>query len=129
MQAGADPNAEDEAGARPIDAAASMQESGVVELLLPLTTPAPTGDWTVPWLLKHAEPPPSAEGHHCGCGHSHEPGHEHAHGPHVDEEHVRALALQLLPPALRGPVCRGHEVCALPCDRVRQVVKQRSLSE
>ena len=89
MQAGADPDAEDEAGARPIDAAASMQERGVVELLLPVTTPAASGDWTVQWLLEHAEPPPSAEGNQCGCGHAHEPGHEHAHGPHV-EEHVRA---------------------------------------
>ena len=86
-QAGAAPNAEDHAGARPIDAAASMQERGVVELLLPLTAPAASGDWTVDWLLEHAEAPPSTKEDQCGCGHAHEPG-AHVHGPHADEAPV-----------------------------------------
>ena len=109
MQAGADPNAEDEAGARPIDAAASMQERGVVELLLPVTRPAASGDWTVQWLLEHAEPPPSVEEHQCGCGHAHEPGHEHAHGPHVEEEHVRAWRCTCCLPILRSLGCQPVE--------------------
>ena len=83
----------------------------MVELLLPVTTPAASGDWTVQWLLEHAEPPPSAEGHQCGCGHAHEPGHEHAHGPHVEEEHVRAWRCTPCLLAYFPTLCWNHEVC------------------
>ncbi len=107
MQAGGDPNAKDQAGARPIDAAASMQERGVVELLLPLTAPAASGDWTTDWLLEHAEAPPSMEENQCGCGHAHEPG-AHGHGPHVDEAPV-------CNPCCASPRLGHMLVLALPC--------------
>lgn len=82
MQAGADPNAEDQAGARPIDAAACVGERRVVELLLPITEPSASGEWTADWLLEHAEPLPHVGGgHQCDCGHSHEHGDGHAHEP------------------------------------------------
>jgi hypothetical protein len=110
VQAGADPNTEDEAGARPIDAAASTRERAVVELLLPVTKPAPSGDWTASWLLEHAERAAQVPEHsHCGCGHSHGPGHEHAHAPDTDEVAPTASA--------RPGCCCRRDRAGMPASR------------
>ena len=51
IQAGADPNAEDEEGSKAIQAAASAGHKDIVEHLLPLTTPIAGKDWTLESLL------------------------------------------------------------------------------
>jgi len=56
-QAGADPDAADDSGAKPIAAAAAAGEREVVEALFPLTTrPADSGaaDWSVTGLMDGA---------------------------------------------------------------------------
>jgi hypothetical protein len=52
--------------------------AGVVELLLPVTKPAPGQEWSVDALLRDAKP---ARQEHCGgcCGHDHHHDHQHEH--------------------------------------------------
>ena len=79
-QAGADPDAKEQTGARPIDSAAGAQEKAVVELLLPRTSPGDDHEWTVDALMVHAASQEQHQHQHnscCGCGHEHE---------HVDEQ-------------------------------------------
>lgn len=57
VQGGANPNAEDAGGQKPIHAAAAEQHREVVELLLPLTAPDndSSADWTVDGVIQEAQ--------------------------------------------------------------------------
>lgn len=57
MQGGANPNAEDEGGQKPIHAAAAEQHRDIVELLLPLTAPDDdsSAEWTVDGIIQEAQ--------------------------------------------------------------------------
>lgn len=79
LQAGADANAKEEGGARPIDAAASAQQRGIVELLLPCTSPSEGAEWTIDAVMEAAAEQQHHHQHHqhqhdgcCGCSHDHE---------------------------------------------------------
>ena len=81
MQAGADPAAVDQVGARPLEAAAEAAAREVVETLLPLTPPPPgwAGEWSTVTVMDAAHgaprgsplPSAAAEGAPVGCGGSH----------------------------------------------------------
>ena len=82
MQAGADADAEEQGGARPIEAAASAQQRDVVELLLPHTSPRKGVQWTVDAVMEAAAEQQQHHHQHqhdgcCGCSHEHE---------HVEEQ-------------------------------------------
>ena len=57
LQGGANPNAEDEGGQKPIHAAAAEQHRDIVELLLPLTAPEDdsSSEWTVDGIIQEAQ--------------------------------------------------------------------------
>ena len=57
LQGGANPNAEDAGGQKPIHAAAAEQHRQVVELLLPLTAPDDdsSASWTVDGVIQEAQ--------------------------------------------------------------------------
>lgn len=57
LQGGANPNAEDAGGQKPIHAAAAEQHREAVELLLPLTAPDSdsSADWTVDGVIQEAQ--------------------------------------------------------------------------
>ena len=57
VQGGADSNAEDEGGQKPIHAAAAEQHRDIVQLLLPLTAPHhdSSGEWTVDGIMQEAQ--------------------------------------------------------------------------
>ena len=57
LKGGADPNAEDEGGQKPIHAAAAEQHRDIVELLLPLTAPDAdsSAEWTVDGVIQEAQ--------------------------------------------------------------------------
>ena len=57
MQGGADANAEDVGGQKPIHAAAAEQHREIVELLLPLTSPDQdnASNWTVDGIIQEAQ--------------------------------------------------------------------------
>ena len=87
LQAGADADAKEQGGARPIDAAASAQQRDVVELLLPCTTPSKGAKWTAGAVMEAAaEQQQQQHQHHqhdgcCGCSHEHEHEHEEQQVP------------------------------------------------
>ena len=57
LQGGANPNAEDAGGQKPIHAAAAEQHRQVVEVLLPLAAPDSdsSADWTVDGIIQEAQ--------------------------------------------------------------------------
>lgn len=57
LQGGANANAEDAGGQKPIHAAAAEQHEGIVEVLLAITTPDAdnTANWTVDGIIQEAQ--------------------------------------------------------------------------
>lgn len=61
LQAGADANAKDEQGHRPLDAAAGEGDRDMMKLLKPKTVPY-ISDWTLDGLLAHSKTAVHAQG-------------------------------------------------------------------
>ncbi|XP_077247380.1 ankyrin repeat family protein isoform X2 [Tasmannia lanceolata] len=55
LKAGADPNASDEDGLKPVQVAAARGNRGAVEILFPLTSVQDLPDWSVDGIIKHMQ--------------------------------------------------------------------------